>query len=34
MSNEVYEKLAVKPHTLAQAARISGMTAAAVSLWR
>ena len=33
MSNEVFEKLAaVKPHTLAQAARISGMTAAAVSL--
>ena len=33
MSNEVFEKLAeVQPRTLAQAARISGMTAAAVSL--
>ena len=33
MSNEVFEKLAeVQPRTLAQAARISGMTAAAISL--
>ncbi|MBL91610.1 MAG: tRNA uridine-5-carboxymethylaminomethyl(34) synthesis enzyme MnmG [Myxococcales bacterium] len=33
MSNEVYEKLvAIQPRTLAQASRISGMTAAALSL--
>ena len=33
MSNEVFEKLsAIQPRTLAQASRISGMTAAALSL--